>query len=465
MGAAAENAYRNSLEKDGDLSLNFFEHAGILVSGTLGAISWSVKAKLGTGLLNIFHDLPTCGLSGFGSYVWNKIVSFDTLKEILKPKNLFINLGQSGLQSGQEIGLIFSKYMNGQKIELEEWKDLALTFGFYMILNTAEDVLRDFTIGYKAGAAVDSNKLVNAAEDTFEKASDLPNSKAPQDVEPAMKESEYKTTPDESITEPQKKSLGEIFKEKYPNAKEGIHYKIVQDTNGKEYIQWIDYDEYLAKTANGRQLISKSATKEQSSFISKYISESSEYSYKTANGLMRDNVFTLDSDGKITQITLHGIYSDEAYKTEDFWPLTSSGYTLEERIKYNKQGIIETDMFMRDNPLDEPILSFRGIPKSEGIEDIFGKSESELTIKDIQAYIDSEKTFETKGFLSTSITKSAENSTSIRQSICPSSSIFAAYSTFQGSTNSGTNCRLSALTRRNSVQPIQPLNACGTPLP
>ena len=152
MGNAAESAYQNALANgETDLTLSVLSNLGILGSGALDAVAWIFNAKLGQGLLNIAGDIGKLGIKEAGTTMLKQIFSKETLSNALKPSNLLMNLGQSGLQSGGKIGPIFSKIVNGEEISVGEWGDLALTFGLYFLINTLEDSAREYVSGYEAG--------------------------------------------------------------------------------------------------------------------------------------------------------------------------------------------------------------------------------------------------------------------------------------------------------------------------
>ena len=150
MGGAAESAYQNALANgEEDLTLSLMSNLGILGSGALDAVAWIFNAKLGQGLMNLAGDIGEIGLKETATNFGKQLFSKETLNNILKPSNLIMNGGQSALQSGGKAGMIFSKYMNGEKVTLSDWADLAATFGFYFVMNTVEDTMNDIVSGYK----------------------------------------------------------------------------------------------------------------------------------------------------------------------------------------------------------------------------------------------------------------------------------------------------------------------------
>ena len=158
MGNAAESAYQNALANgEDDLTLSVWSNLGILGSGALDAVAWVFNAKLGQGLLSIAGDIGKIGIKETTVNFGKQLFSKDTIKNILDSKNLLMNMGQSGLQSGGQIGKIFSKFMNGEEIKAEDWWDLAQTYGTYLFLNIAEDVLTESVSDY--GKADSLNKL------------------------------------------------------------------------------------------------------------------------------------------------------------------------------------------------------------------------------------------------------------------------------------------------------------------
>ena len=151
IGNAAEGAYQNALANgEEDLTLSVWSNLGILGSGALDAVAWVFNAKLGQGFLEIAGDIGKIGIKETALNFGKQLFSKDTLENILNPKNLLANMGQSALQSSGEIGKIFSKFMNGEEIKPEDWWDLTRTFGTYLLINIGEDVLRDTISGYKA---------------------------------------------------------------------------------------------------------------------------------------------------------------------------------------------------------------------------------------------------------------------------------------------------------------------------
>ena len=166
MGNAAESAYQNALANgETDLTLSVLSNLGILGSGALDAVAWIFNAKLGQGLLNIAGDIGELGIKEAGTTILKQIFSKETLSNALKPSNLLMNLGQSGLQSGGKIGPIFSKIVNGEEITLAEWGDLAFTFGLYFLINTVEDSMREYVTAYESGGNINFGKSnLTAAE-------------------------------------------------------------------------------------------------------------------------------------------------------------------------------------------------------------------------------------------------------------------------------------------------------------
>ena len=156
MGNAAEGAYQNALANgEEDLTLGFWQNMGIIGSGALDAMAWVMNAKLGQGFLNIAGDIAELGLKEVGGTLTKQLFSKETMRNALKPMNVIMNSGQSLLQSGGKIGVIYSKFMNGEKITMSDWTDLAMTFGLYFLLNTAQDSMREYVSGYTAGGNVD----------------------------------------------------------------------------------------------------------------------------------------------------------------------------------------------------------------------------------------------------------------------------------------------------------------------
>ena len=149
MGGAAESAYQNALANgEEDLTLSLWSNLGILGSGALDAVAWIFNAKLGKGFLSIAGDIGEIGLKETAINFGKQLFSKETLHNILDPKNLLPNMGQSALQSGEEIGRIFSKYMNGEELTAEDWWKLAKTYGTYLFLNVVQDVLTDSIQNY-----------------------------------------------------------------------------------------------------------------------------------------------------------------------------------------------------------------------------------------------------------------------------------------------------------------------------
>ena len=169
MGGAAESAYQNALANgEEDLTLSLWSNLGILGSGALDAVAWIFNAKLGKGFLSIAGDIGEIGLKETAINFGKQLFSKETLHNILDPKNLLPNMGQSALQSGEEIGRIFSKYMNGEELTAEDWWKLAKTYGTYLFLNIVEDVLTDTVQDYKNADQIKQKEAENASENTTE---------------------------------------------------------------------------------------------------------------------------------------------------------------------------------------------------------------------------------------------------------------------------------------------------------
>lgn len=219
---------------------------------------------------------------------------------------------------------------------------------------------------------------------------------------------------DDNYIQPVQRMQTSDIEAKYSQYTKGIDYIIKSDTQGTEYISWKNYDFYKKATEAQRQDVYNSASSYTKDIIDGYISEaqSRPVTYKTLNGLLRDNFFKYNQDGKITEVSFHGIYNNTSPMSlsdyiESIKYYDSSIGSAHEFLKENYDAIIDLDSFIRDNALQENMITYRGLQKLSTISRMFGVDTDTVTYDEFKKAVMDQKTFRDEGFLSTSVTQTA----------------------------------------------------------
>ena len=195
---------------------------------------------------------------------------------------------------------------------------------------------------------------------------------------------------------------------------EGTDYVIITDSKGHHFIDWIDYDSYQKYIELNKEVAFHNASNSQRIFASSYVGEGNGVptSYKTMNGLMRDNLFEYETGlfgGKnIKGINTHGIYHNDVVDVDYFLDLSGAHYNLRGMVDLNYKGIMDLDQLIRDNPLAENMVSYRKI-KPDSAAKILRISEADLgDFASFRKAVLGNGGFEAEGFLSSSATKNAD---------------------------------------------------------
>ena len=197
-----------------------------------------------------------------------------------------------------------------------------------------------------------------------------------------------------------------VFKSKYgkssANLTFGTDYKFKFDDYGNGYVEWLRYDSYLSSNETFFSHIYSKLTDLQKKSICKYIGENDGLSYKTMNGIMRDNLFAYDENGNVTHVILHGL--DYTYKIPIDQYVKQYG-SLKKIMERNKEAILQIDDAVRQSTLQTDMVTYRGLSDLESSKRLFGVDFTDLSDAEIRKAVMSKKNFVYDGFMSTSATK------------------------------------------------------------
>ena len=198
-----------------------------------------------------------------------------------------------------------------------------------------------------------------------------------------------------------------IFEAKYGNKyKYGVDYDFRFDSSGHVVVDWSDYKSYLAANKNHIDGINANVSSSQKIAADAYTGESKSLSYKTMNGVIRDNLLEYDANGKATGVVFHGLYGGKkSLSLKDYADFYGD---VDEMLLKNKNAIFDLDDAIRSSTLDEPMVLYRGYQRIESCKRLFGFDPSKMTDKEICDSIMSKKGFLSEGFYSTAATKNAD---------------------------------------------------------
>ena len=198
------------------------------------------------------------------------------------------------------------------------------------------------------------------------------------------------------------------FRSRYGDAVSGYsygkEYKFKFDESGNSYVEWMDYLAYLQLSDQYFSNVKYSLTSEEKTSIKKYLSEDNDLSYKTMNGIMRDNLFEFDADGNVINVVMHELYGTYSKSIE--WYVNLCG-SLDKIIFQNKQAVLDVDNAIRQSLLQDDMITFRGFSNLASSKRLFGVDFTSMTPKEIEAVIMTKGHFVTEGFFSTSVTSEA----------------------------------------------------------
>ena len=189
---------------------------------------------------------------------------------------------------------------------------------------------------------------------------------------------------------------------------EGVDFDTVSSSKGHRFGKWLKYDSFLENDKFRNEVAFKNASNSQRVFAASYVSENGlPTSYKTLNGFARDNLFEY-SNGifgkKIKGVKMRGMHITSDMDIKSFLDFQGGNYNFRGLVDVNYRGIMELDQLIRDNPIAENMLSYRGI-KAESAASILKIAQSDLAdFESFRKAILAKGDFTTEGFFSSSAT-------------------------------------------------------------